>query len=120
VLFVGLSAAAAVIFKAALDTTGSAIRVEETSTASDSPAAQPAAGKPLKKKGSGPQDYHRLLFDTLAAPLTSEAAAGHSRAAASQAVLQGMPWLLNTFCTSLHSLCRQAAVQGSRHAMVQS
>lgn len=78
--------------------------------------AQPETAKPAKSKDGAPQHFQRLLFDAMAAPLASDATSGGSSsgAAAARAALQGMPWMLATYCTSLHAFRRQATTQGRR------
>jgi hypothetical protein len=117
VLLTGLGIAAAEQSKAALVKHGAANAAENDDTATDPSAAPPSTVKPPKGKGSGPHQYQRLLFDAVAAPLLEQpakAAAGRTIAAEADAALQGMPWMLSTFCSSLHSPTRQAAPQGGK------
>lgn len=117
VLLTGLSIAAAELSKAALVKHGTASAAEDDNKVADPSAAPSSTVKPPKGKGSGPHQYQRLLFDAVAAPLLEQpakAAAGKSTAAEAEAALQGMPWMLSTFCSSLHGPSRQAAPQGGK------
>jgi hypothetical protein len=117
VLLTGLSIAAAELSKAALVKRGADNAAENDNTATDPSAALPSTVKPPKGKGSVPHQYQRLLFDTVAGPLLEQpakAAAGRTTAAEADAALQGMPWMLSTYCSSLHGPNRQAAPQGGK------
>ena len=122
VLLTGLSTAAAELSKAALVKHVTASAAEDDNKVADPSAAPSSTVKPPKGKGSGPHQYQRLLFDAMAAPLLQQpakTAAGRNTAAEARATLQGMPWMLTTFCTSLHGTSRQAAPQGSQDALLQ-
>lgn len=112
----GLSATAAGLAAAAAAAPSQPKAASEAdAAAAAAPPKQPKAGaKAAAAKDGAPKHFQRVLFDALAASLARDAGgSGSGGAAAAQAVLQGMPWMLATYCVALHTLQRQAGSEGA-------